>query len=69
MHCTACGILVALPRIEPMLPALEVWSLNHWEPREVLDSSLAKKSVKKFYITNYHVTHVTHLKNIRLLYI
>ena len=32
---TACGILVPQPRIEPTLPALEVWSINHWTPREV----------------------------------
>ena len=32
----ACGILVPRPRIEPTLPALEVWSPNHWTAREVL---------------------------------
>ena len=32
---TACGILAPQPRIEPMPPALEVWSINHWTPREV----------------------------------
>ena len=31
----ACGILVPQPRIEPTPPALEVWSINHWTPREV----------------------------------
>jgi len=31
----ACRILVPQPGIEPLLPALEVWSLNHWTAREV----------------------------------
>ena len=31
----ACGILVPWPGIEPMHPAMEVWSLNHWTAREV----------------------------------
>ena len=31
----ACGILVLRPGIEPIPPALEVWSLNHWTTREV----------------------------------
>ena len=31
----ACGILVPQPRIEPMLPATEAQSLNHWTTREV----------------------------------
>ena len=31
----ACGILVPRPGIEPMRPALEAWSLNHWPAREV----------------------------------
>ena len=31
----ACGILVFWPRIEPALPALEAWSLNHWTAKEV----------------------------------
>ena len=33
--CAACGILVAQPGIEPMLPALEVRTLNHWITRKV----------------------------------
>ena len=28
--CTACGTLVPQPGIEPMPPALEAQSLNHW---------------------------------------
>ena len=35
---TACGILVPCPGIEPMLPELEAWSLNHWTTREVPSS-------------------------------
>ena len=31
----AWGISVPWPGIEPMTPALEAWSLNHWTPREV----------------------------------
>ena len=31
----ACGILVPWPGIEPVPPALEAWSLNHWTTREV----------------------------------
>ena len=31
---TACEILVPLPRIEPLLPAVEAWSPNHWTARE-----------------------------------
>ena len=31
----ACGILVSPPGTEPLSPALEVWSLNHWTAREV----------------------------------
>ena len=33
-HHVACGILVLQPGIEPMPPALEAWSLNHWTARE-----------------------------------
>ena len=31
----AFGILVPRPGIEPVPPALEAWSLNHWTAREV----------------------------------
>ena len=30
----ACGILAPRPGIEPMPPAVEAWSLNHWTNRE-----------------------------------
>ena len=30
----ACGILVPQPGIEPMPPAVEAWSPNHWPIRE-----------------------------------
>ena len=33
--CTACGILVLQAGIEPVPPALEAQSLNHWTTREV----------------------------------
>ena len=34
-HCAALGILVPQPGIEPVSPAMEVWSLNHWITRGV----------------------------------
>ena len=34
-HHVACGILVPQPGIEPVSPALEALSLNHWTAREV----------------------------------
>ena len=30
-----CGILVPRPGMEPVPPAMEVWSLNHWTTGEV----------------------------------
>ena len=30
----ACRIFVSQLGIEPMIPAVEVWSLNHWTARE-----------------------------------
>ena len=33
----ACGTLVPQPGIEPVPPAVEVQSLNHWTAREVLE--------------------------------
>ena len=35
LHLAACEILVSRSGIEPLLPALEVQSLNHWTTREV----------------------------------
>ena len=32
----ACGILVPQPEVEPVPPAVEAQSLNHWTAREVL---------------------------------
>ena len=31
----AFGILVPWQQIEPVLPAVEAWNLNHWTAREV----------------------------------
>ena len=42
--CITCGILVSWPRTEPMPPALESWSLNHWTTKEVLFSKLHKST-------------------------
>ena len=33
--CAACGILIPLPGIKPLSPAVEVGSLNYWTVREV----------------------------------
>ena len=44
---TACGILVPWPGIEPVPPALEVQSLNHWTTREVPGHSLLKNKKQK----------------------
>ena len=44
--CTACGILVPWPGIEPAPSALEVWRVNHWTAREVLEQSWIKSDVK-----------------------
>ena len=41
----AHGILVPQPGIEPMPPALEVWSLNHWTTREVSRSFFFKQEI------------------------
>ena len=35
LHSTACGILVPWPGIEPLPPAVEAQSLNHWTTGEV----------------------------------
>ena len=35
LHCEACGAFVPQPGMEPVPPALAVWSLNHWATREV----------------------------------
>ena len=32
--CVACGILVPQPGIQPVPPAVEAWSPNHWTARE-----------------------------------
>ena len=34
-HPTACKILVPWPESEPVSPAMEAQSLNHWATREV----------------------------------
>ena len=37
---TACGILVPWPGVEPLPPAVEAWSPNHWTTREAPRTSL-----------------------------
>ena len=39
LHRAAFGLLVPQPGIEPVPPALEVQSLNHWTAREVPTST------------------------------
>ena len=36
LHCSAFRVLVPRARIEPVLPAVELWGLNHWTAKEVL---------------------------------
>ena len=43
LHCTACGILVAQPGIEPVSPTLEEQSLNHQTSRKVRFASFLGK--------------------------
>ena len=40
----ACGVLVSSPGIEPVPPAMEVWSLNHWTTWEVTEVDILKGS-------------------------
>ena len=35
LHRVTCGISVPRLGMEPMPPAVEAWSLNHWTTREV----------------------------------
>ena len=35
LHRIECGILLSQAEIEPVLPAVEAQSLNHWTTREV----------------------------------
>ena len=37
-------MLVPQPGIEPMPPALEAWSLNHWSSREVPKDTYLKEN-------------------------
>ena len=62
----ACGILVPLPRIEPMPPALEAQSLNHWTTREVLIHCLyisffACLSICQYLMSSIFVSFLSHL--------
>ena len=43
----ACEILVSQPGIEPMPPAVEVRSLNHWTTREVPENSWSHLQISK----------------------
>ena len=50
LHTVACRILVSQPGIEPVSPAVEAWSLNHWNAVEFLfiffTASLVAQSIK-----------------------
>ena len=43
-HHMAYGILVPKPRMEPIHPAMETQSLNHWAVREIREKSLVVES-------------------------
>ena len=45
MAYRALGILISCPGIEPIPPAVEGWSLNHWTAREVLVTGKFKKKL------------------------
>ena len=47
----ACRILVPLPGIEPMPPAVEARILNHWTTREVLKGVLWSTTLIKFSVS------------------
>ena len=52
LHRAACGILDPQPRIEPVPPAVEEWSLNHWTTREVPGTLFLKHQVCIFFSKN-----------------
>ena len=53
----AWGILVPPPGIEPIPPAMEAWSLNHWTTREVPISVCLE--------TTYHeFVHISSVSNV-----
>ena len=62
----ACGILVPLPRIEPMPSALEAWSLSHSTTREVpiiyiYNFSLTYLSICQYLMSSIFVSFLSHL--------
>ena len=65
LHCEACRILVPWPRIEPMSPAAEAWSLNHWTTREVprLDFSKPCHSTIIFMTHTHSCKHLQWIRN------
>ena len=63
--CTACGILVTPPEIEPAPPALEVWGLNHWPAREAPEPCLNQERILRnnlvqFLFKKQSSNHMTH---------
>ena len=64
----ACGILVPRLGIEPVAPAVEIWSLNHWTTRKSSSPCLNAMSLAKSLLsphvhihTNRHSRVHTHL--------
>ena len=53
-HCTAFEILVHQPRIKPVSPAVEVWSLNHWTIRAVPAAAAAAAKSRQSCPTLYN---------------
>ena len=60
LRYAACGILVPRPGIEPMAPAVEAWTLNHWTAKEV--PSLPTFSLTSFQTVFHTVTRSVLLK-------
>ena len=70
-HLVACGILVPWPRIEPVPPALEVWSLNHWTAREVPEVTLYPPSPLSIWCSlegNHNINYLISLLIINRLF-
>ena len=65
----ACGVLVPQPGIEPVPPAVAVWSLHHWTSKEVplkthisIGSKQTEKTRQLQTQTTFHVKKITESK-------
>lgn len=48
LYCMACGISAPQTGIEPVLPTVEAWSLNHWMTREVPGQCFIHKDFNRY---------------------